>query len=814
MKKLSGIRISAVCSVALGAIVANAAAAQTVVERVPSVAQSSSADPTVGDIIVTARRESEVAQSVPVTISAFTGDVLRQATIVSATDLMTLTPGISTQGTGSSLNTFYSIRGITRQITGNGQPGVISYFSEVPVPNAASNLPFFDIANVQVLKGPQGTLFGRNTVGGAVLIYPETPTHNFEGYLNGKVQNFDGYAIEGAVNIPVIADKISVRIAGLYDKQDGYTRNLGAAGPAWLGGRKERAVRASVLIEPFDGLRNTTIFDYDRLEAAPPSIILSGPTAAGMPQLLGIGAQINPANPAFIVTTLNNEVATRIASGPRVTNTGGHRVHEEAKRWGITNRTELDVTDNWSLINIFAFRSVDYVSFVNLDGSSLPLVDSTRGFKYDQYSDELQIHGSFLDDKIKLIAGAFYLKSEPAAGNVNSTTIFFQPNPQYTWQTDTSKAVFANVSVKLDNWVEGLRFTAGYRHTWDKQSICSAAAVQGAGAIPGVATAPYNVLGADDCKSATPGITNVSTIAASSNAPGWTVGLDWQASRSLFLYAVTRRGYRSGGVNNPALGLGLAAFQAFKPETNTDVEVGLKSDWRVGGMVGRFNISGFYSWQKDVQIAFTGISQPRTACVGGVAPLWIDGDCNVANNPASGALTINAGDTKVKGLEAELVLKPIPEITLSVQGTLLDPSISKAVIPGAPVGAVIAPTGAFPFAQILNQNIAKRSLSASASFDLPLPDTAGKMTFGVNYYVTSDTPLNALVVPGYDKTNARLDWKNVMGGPVDVGLFAQNIFNQKYVVAPSFSPVAFAPFLVSGIYNEPRMYGIEARIRW
>jgi iron complex outermembrane receptor protein len=813
----SFIRGTALCTVALGALAAKSAAAQenSTLMQVPAPAaieRPAGTDVTVGDIVVTARRQAEAAQSVPVTISAFSAETLRSANALTATSLQRLTPGISTQGSGSDLNSFYSIRGISRQISGNSQPGVISYFAEVPLPNAPGAIPLFDMANVQVLKGPQGTLFGRNTVGGAILFYPATPNYEMSGYLLGRVQNYDGRAVEGSVNVPIVTDKIAIRVAGLYDGQGGYQTNFGIAGPRLLGGRTVKAIRGSLLLEPFEGFRNTTIVDWDHTDDSSATQLLSGPTAAGAPTLQFLGGLLNPANPNFIIQTLNNEVTGY--SGPRQTNTGPLSTGQIAERRGVVNRTEIDLSETWSLTNIFGFRTVEYASYSNFDSSSLPLLDVARSFNFHQLSNEVQISGSLLEDRISLLFGGFYLKSTPAIGNFNATTALFSVTPQYFWERNESKALFGNLNVKLDGVVQGLRFNAGFRYTWDKQSICGAAAITGAGAVPGIATRPFDQLGKDDCKPTTPGITNVATGAASSKAPGWTIGLDWQASRSLFLYAVTRRGYRSGGVNNPTLGTGLSGFQAYKPETNTDVELGVKSDWRVGGMVGRLNISGFYSWQKGNQIAFTGINQPASVCNtnGGTAPVWIDGDCDRANNPASGALVINAADTRVKGIEAELVLKPTRTLTLNLLGSLLSPSISKVYLPGGPLVAFVGGIGTPD--QFVNQNISKRSLSAAAHFDLPVPDNIGQMTLSANYYYTSENPVNALIIPSYDETSARLDWKNVAGGKLDFAFFVNNVFNQTHVVAAAISPVALSNFFITGAYNNPRIYGFEARVRW
>src|SRR3546814_7479029 len=140
------------------------------------------------------------------------------------------------------------------------------------------------------------------------------------------------------------------------------------------------------------------------------------------------------------------------------------------------------------------------------------------------------------------------------------------------WSSDRSKALFANIGYKLDNVFDGLRCNAGFRYTWDKISACI-----------GGGTSPDPTVSPDDCKAGAPTIVNSSVNKTSSKAPTWTVGLDWQANRDLFLYVVPRRGYRSGGINVTTLAGRLTQFQSFAPEKVTAIEFGIRSAFPEGG---------------------------------------------------------------------------------------------------------------------------------------------------------------------------------------------------------------------------------------
>src|SRR3546814_3555009 len=118
------------------------------------------------------------------------------------------------------------MRGLGNLPVGGGTPAVVAYLNNVPLPAVGTNIPTYDIANVQVLKGPQGTLFGRNTLGGAILVGTQAPTYNLGGYVQGDYGRYNYRALEGAINIPIVDDKIALRLAGQIRRQDPRTKNL------------------------------------------------------------------------------------------------------------------------------------------------------------------------------------------------------------------------------------------------------------------------------------------------------------------------------------------------------------------------------------------------------------------------------------------------------------------------------------------------------------------------------------------------------------------------------------------------------------
>jgi iron complex outermembrane receptor protein len=212
------------------------------------------------DIIVTAQRRAERAQDVPIAITAFSPERLQQQNITQAQDLQASVPSlvVGANGQGSRDSQTPTLRG--QGATFQASPGVVLYLNEVPLPSPITLSQqggpgnFVDLENLQVLAGPQGTLFGRNTTGGAVLLVPHKPTNDFSGSIQGKYGNYDDKELEGVLNIPVVDDKLLVRVVGAYQDRDGFTRDV-----AWNKDRDDKhwySGRIGITFRPTDRIEN------------------------------------------------------------------------------------------------------------------------------------------------------------------------------------------------------------------------------------------------------------------------------------------------------------------------------------------------------------------------------------------------------------------------------------------------------------------------------------------------------------------------------------------------------------------------------
>jgi iron complex outermembrane recepter protein len=223
--------------------------------------------------IVTARKREESLQDVPIAITAFSAEGLREKSINNTEDLVAHTPSLQIRSNGAvrSDGGFF-LRG--QGNTFGTRPGVIVYTNEVAafgpgIPNGfilGNNTQFYDLQNIQVLKGPQGTLFGASTTGGAVLLTTQKPTDEFEGWIEGKLGNYSSKQLTGAINIPIIKEHVLLRVAGDMLRRDGFTTSL-------ITGQdnddKHRdSFRISLALKPVDWLENLTIFRGETIKEA------------------------------------------------------------------------------------------------------------------------------------------------------------------------------------------------------------------------------------------------------------------------------------------------------------------------------------------------------------------------------------------------------------------------------------------------------------------------------------------------------------------------------------------------------------------
>jgi iron complex outermembrane receptor protein len=721
------------------------------------------------EVVVTARRSEENIQSVPISITAFTGADLERNNIRSAEDIQTISPGIYLGGSGGRQNVIYSVRGQGKALSGPSSAAVIPYFAEVPELTWGANVPEYDLASVEVLKGPQGTLFGRNTLGGAVLYTPNPPTHELGGNFSAGAGNYNNRDFRGAINIPIIADKLAVRIAGFDHNRDGWADDIGTNRD--LEDINASGGRISVLYDPTDNISNTLIGDYyEARENGFESYLYNVIPDESASAAIGVG----PSLEVRLAEQQARDLYTVSYSNPQFS---------DNTRWGITDKFTVSFKNDLQLVNIFGYRNGDLKYNTNVDGISL--VESTfvpgLPIKYlyadlydktEQYTEEIQLRGTSFDGKLEWLTGLFYLKSEPDGVGGNLVAFgapLVPPSSGYNFTSQTSKAAFVSTRYDLENLLDGLVLNAGIRFTKDKTSSCTGSAPE---------SGLYDL---DDCKQGD-GLTNTAIIKSKSDSPTWNFGFDWQINPELFTYIVTRRGYRAGGANGPTLTGELAPYQTFKPDNVTDVELGMRSDIYLGDALLRTNVSVFSGEYDDVQTPVQGLSA------------FFD------PAPAGGTLLVNAGKTEVSGVDFMVTLAPSENWVFDVGGTIIDPKTKDISVPDL-LRPFLGNPNEIPF-----NAAAKKTFTGSVTYQRSLRDGLGDLMCNLAYYYNGKMEFSAQEVPDYEIFQARVAWTNIARSGFGVAVWGKNLSdNEYYSGGVASGDIGIYTVMVGA----PQTYGVE-----
>ena len=738
----------------------------------PSVASSSQLE----EVVVTARRRDESLQQVPIAISAIDQATLERQGVSTLTDLQQLVPSAYVTGYAhGSSQQFFSIRGQSESglNTGGGAgggPAVVGYFSEVPVPMSGPGL-YYDLQSVDVLKGPQGTLFGRNTTGGAVLFEPQRPDlSKVEGYGQLLAGDYGRAQEEGAINIPVVDGKLAIRIAGQTESREGYTRDVNTG--VEYDNRHYQAARIGILFQPNDTVENYFIGNYLAFNEHGP------------------GAELIAANPAVSAAgaAILNYLAAQQARGIRATALDVSEL-DQGNFYNLINKTSISLSDDIKLRNILSYSGQRIRRQDDEDGTTLPLLNSLGSAPGNWQVDttttteELQLQGKSFADTFDWQTGVYYEDdSTPNPANQSYTQqLVLIPLYFNTTGTDlggTTTGLYGQGTYKLNQLLEGLSFTAGYRYTWDRlhegysQSIDSTR-------TPAVGDYCTSVQGSlyPNC---------FVYAAAKHGGDSYTVGFEYQVNPSTLWYLVSRQGYKSGGFNIVAATVGDINSPAFsyKPETVRDVEIGMKADWSIGKMRGRTNVAVYNSWYLNAQVNTSELIENEQE-----------------------AVTQNAARATIRGLEIENTLQPTSYTELTLNYSYMDAFYDRYI---TPLGQDL--TG-LPYAYA-----PKDKASASARVRLPFPEPLGEIWFGGNFTYqdrvfagfSAVTPGSYL--PSYGLLGLRADWQKIGGTGLGASLFMTNVADKVYRVANEdlFTTIGTS----TTVYGEPRMFGVSLRYQF
>lgn len=731
-----------------------------------------------GDIVVTARRTRESSQRVPVAIEALTAADLRTRQVNSREQLSQNIAGLTNNSSNSGDDKlgFFMIRGQGQSF--GGLPGVSTYFADVPGlalnagPLAIEGRPgsFLDLENVQVLKGPQGTLFGRNSTGGAVLFVPQRPTNDAGGYVQAAYGNYNNARVEGAVNVPLVDGVLLARVAGAVEHQDGFTKDVGSN----FRGRgyqnlNYQTVRASLLFKPSEAFENYTIGRFYRGRDNGPAWVLTA---------------VNPTSPnAAVFTPL---LAAQRARGNREV-AYNNNDYTRANFYQLLNTTTVKAADFLTIRNIVSFARMEQAFSADIDGSSAPVLDQTgRWGKFkprnNVFTEELQALGNAFDGKLTFAIGLYYDRlSSPGPYFQDFRFYPFVPGafpdpapntvPGYTSLpgyplflssdlTNTNKAAYAQGTLDLGLFIPaltGLKLTAGRRYTREEARTDSNFVASNILSIPAKS----------DFKN---------------NYPSFTYGLDYQVSPSTLLYVSVRNAFKAGGVNAGAVQTSNRA--TYGPEELKSYEAGIKTTVRVGETSIRFAGDVFRGDYNNVQRSIFGDPACAVGCVA------------------------NAAKARINGAEGDINARFSSAVSLYGSATYLDSKYTE-VDPLAAAALLGAP---FP-------NVPKFRYVVGGNLVLPFSsDSLGRLTFDASYSHQSKISYNidngpailGAYLPGYGTANIGLRWDGIAGrSGLSANFYMRNVTNKEYQKArfDFYNTQGFA----SAQYGEPRTYGVQLR---
>jgi iron complex outermembrane recepter protein len=716
-----------------------------------------------GDIIVTATRREESLSKVPLSITALTADTLTARVVTKEQDLAALVPGLVVKNGQNQNQLSFTLRGQTLDPFSGASPAVLTYLNEVPFGGGNSATSFYDFSSVQVLKGPQGTLFGRNATGGAVLYTSTLPGKDFGGYLTvrGGMRNLA--QVQGAIDIPLITDVLQIRIAGDYQRQDGYVRNRLAGGT--LGDIDNKSGRATIVFQPRSDIKNVTVLQYSKF---------GGNEAAS--QLYSYYKLGSTNNGYALTTTLDtvygNGIFPGVGNGPPGKGTfpgavAGYLAHQrthpydiylsynlphDADNYFAQNTTTINLDSATTFKNIFGYQKSYARTPGILSGSpfaSLDLYNTTgafRGppggelFRNTSLSDEMQIQGQLGSGRLKYIIGGFYNYSTREEGIPvivgGELAVPLGQVLYHTRNTDESRALYGQATYDLSDAVQGLSVTAGARYTWET-----------------VGQTPY----ADHVFAA-----NFPNERRDLSAPSWNFNLQWQFNSNNQLYFTQRGSFRAGNFNGAVVPYNFVNF--FKNEYTHDFELGYKFNGKVAGKRAHFNIALYDQIVTNAQHSLYAV---------------------VAGAPS--AFTVNVPEAQVKGVEVDGDISLVDWLKIGFSGAYTDAKYTKNIVDlsrQTGVAGYTIPFDSYPDAP-------KVSGSLYADLTLPVSEKLGRAHFRADSFSQSSSFFsnnNNSITPGtkvkgYTTVALRLGLEDIGGSRFSASVYAKNVLNHVYYQA-------------------------------
>lgn len=605
-------------------LLAGTAIALALAVAAPTAARAADADEgaEVETLIVTANKRAENIQDVPMSVTAVSGDHLEKVGIINATELARFIPSVAITQSNNNRNTTLFVRGIGTSGTNPGIESSVGIFIDGVYILAAGPLQanLQDVQTIEVLRGPQGTLYGRNTPVGAMNITSREPTATPEVQVKVRVGNYADHALSGYVGGG--SEDLAARVSFWIADRDGYETNLFDGKN--VNGSEQYGVRGRVKWQPTDTIKGNFIAYYAHLDAnccTPETLAASSPTGIATPGFLTASAATG-----YPFRNFNDR---------------DHKVDDnyegdnETKVYGTSATFDIELPMNLTLTSITAFNGYkDNIKQLAADGLPQATATGQQTLRAEGYSQEFRIT-SPADQRLSYLGGV-YLFSESLT--YTSNTVLdrdanrllpngrrFTPgdNGKFYYAQDTrSWALFGQATLNI---TDAFRFTGGLRYSYDKKKSFLDADVNPTASLAARAVFPVNHLG---------------RLRRHEDKVTWSATVQYDLTDDIMAYALAATGYKTGGYNARAAAAGVPV--EFNAENSETYEIGVKSVLLDRKLV--LNVDAYNMKLKSFQDS---ILNPLTG---------------------SGFIVANAGDRRVRGVEADAQFRPIQQ--LSLQGTL------------------------------------------------------------------------------------------------------------------------------------------------
>ncbi|MDE2301230.1 MAG: TonB-dependent receptor [Sphingomonadales bacterium] len=788
------------------------------------------------DIVVTAQRRAEKLSRVPISVVAFNAEQLQNRVINSEQDLGALVPGLLVKNGQTSNQLSYSMRGQTLDPFSGTSPAVLTYLNDAPYNPFNTSSSFFDLGQIQVLKGPQGTLFGRNATGGAVLYTTQMPGNDYAGNLIVRGGERDLFQVQGAIDIPLVKDVLLVRVAGDYERQNGYIHNIESGNT--LGDINNASGRITVLFKPTANLKNTTIVQYDNYSGTEGSGNIwdyyTTPNASGQQYINnGISSVLNTTGKTLTSTldTVYNTYSgvlfnkqgynlgdSNLTAGPAIGpgrfpgGVAGYTAFSRAHPYDIAlqfdlphhahttfveNTTQFDSSQALTLKNIFSYMNTYSTLSGNLDGGpfgGLWLYNDPNNatglsgnggpggqtFKSDTYSDELQAQGRLLDNRLSYTAGGFF--SSFKHFDIIPVFVGSEINPALGAAGAFGLPADIDYTYNSRDISKAIYAQVDYKITDRLTATLGGRYTWESVSLSQATGSLYLITGAS-----TPG----ETQHKNESAPSWTFNLQYQVDPQNMVYFAQRGSFRAGNFNgtvNP-----VNNDNSFTNEYAHDFELGYKFSGRVGEAPFRFNLAAYEEFVKHAQHAVYAVIQ---------------------GNPAG--FTLNVPDARTRGFEVDSSLGIADWLSLTATGAFTDAKYTMGAVD------VSALTGTPGYIIDFDSYPDTPKWSGTIGVDATLPvrhDVGTVVLHGDVYGQTSSyfssndgsvTPGTKL--PGYAVVNMRLSWNDIMQSKFSAAVYVKNVANRLYYV--SGYALGASAGVNTAYPGEPRMVAGEVSVKF